>query len=104
VAPVPLGSGIFAPVPNVGIASRSGGYTPFAHSLARLVQFGCILGSGLGVAVSLSDGDLGAVAPSRVREGLAKIGGLADDIVGATNNLEALATCQGDPFLALETA
>ena len=104
VAPVPLGSGIFAPVPNVGIASRAGGYTPFAHSLARLVQFGCILGSGLGVAVSLSDGDLGAVAPSRVREGLAKIGGLADDIEGATNNLDALATCQGDPFLALETA
>jgi hypothetical protein len=104
LSPVPLGAGIFAPVPNVGIAGRAAGYTPFAHSLARLVQFGCILGSALGVATSLAHESFEEAMPEHVRAGMARIGAGADDPAGAAGNRQALETCQGDPFLALELA
>ena len=103
-APVPLGAGIYAPVPNVGVASRAGGYTPFAHSLARLVQFGCILGSALGVATAMAEDRLDTLDHTRLHAELARIGALASDPAGLDGNRQALETCHGDPFLAREFA
>lgn len=100
-----LGAGLAAPVRNLGLACRAGGYTPYAHSLCRLVQYNVTLGAALGVAAALAPGDdLGAADPAAIRARLAEIGALADDRAGLERNPAVLAALRQDPVVAREWA
>ncbi len=103
-APILLGPGLASNVRNLGIASRSAGYTPFAHSLCRLVQFNATLGTALGVAASLSEDDLGRVPVSAIRSELSRQGILADDPAGIERNEAVRLAMQADPVIAREGA
>lgn len=103
-AHVVLGVGLFHAVRNLGIASRAGGYTPFAHSLCRLVQYNVTLGTALGVAAALADRDLGSVPLLAVRAELGRQGILSDDPAGLERNRNAQFALRTDPILKLESA
>lgn len=100
-----LGAGLAAPVRNLGLACRAGGYTPYAHSFCRLVQYNVTLGAALAVAASLAPGDdLGGADPAAIRSALATIGALADDRAGLDRNPQVLAALRQDPVIAREWA
>lgn len=101
-APVLLGPGLAANVVNLGMASRAGGYTPFAHSLCRLVQYNATLGVALGVAAGMAERDLGHVDGAAVRAELERHGMLADDPAGFARNALVHAAMQADPVIAME--
>lgn len=102
-AHVILDAGLFAGVRNLGIASRAGGYTPFAHSLCRLVQYNVTLGTALGAAAAMTDDDLGAVSAAELRSELSRQGILAADPAGFERNQNARTALKTDPILTLET-
>ncbi len=102
VAPIPLSTGLFEKIPNLGIASRAGGYTPFAHSLCRLVQFNANLGAALGVSAAFAERDLSEVPVEEIRKALQHLKILSDDREGAERNLEVLSALAKDPMFALE--
>lgn len=102
-AHVILEAGLFRGLRNLGIASRAGGYTPFAHSLCRLVQYNVTLGTALGVAAALTDDDLGALSLTELRAKLFRQGILADDPAGLERNMNARIALKTDPILTLET-
>lgn len=102
-AHVILEAGLFAGVRNLGIASRAGGYTPFAHSLCRLVQYNVTLGAALGVSAAMAADDLGAVSRAELRAELSRQGILADDPAGLERNMTARTALKTDPILTLET-
>ncbi|HEY9898210.1 MAG TPA: FAD-dependent oxidoreductase [Pantanalinema sp.] len=103
-AHVVLEAGLFHAVRNLGIASRAGGYTPFAHSLCRLVQYNVTLGTALGVAAALAERDLGGVPLLEIRAELGRLGILSDDPTGLERNRNALFALRSDPILKLESA
>jgi hypothetical protein len=102
-AHVILDSGRFAGITNLGIASRTGGYTPFAHSLCRLVQYNVTLGTGLAVAATLGD-SLTDVSSQDVRRVLAELDMLVDDPAGLAENAIGGPILQADALFARETA
>lgn len=102
-AHVILEAGLFSGLRNLGIASRAGGYTPFAHSLCRLVQYNVTLGTALGVAAAMTEADLGALSLTELRAELSRQGILADDPAGLERNLNARTALKTDPILTLET-
>ncbi len=102
-AHVILEAGLYSGVRNLGIASRAGGYTPFAHSLCRLVQYNVTLGTALGVSAAMAGSDLGAVSVAEVRAELSRQGILADDPLGFERNQNARTALKTDPILTLET-
>jgi hypothetical protein len=101
-AHVNLDAGLAAGVSNLGIASRAAGYTPFAHSVCRLVQYNVTLGAALGVAAALASEELGQVAVEDVRAELARHGFLADDPSGFERNAAIARAMETDEVLALE--
>jgi hypothetical protein len=101
-APVLLEPGLAANVVNLGIASRAGGYTPFAHSLCRLVQYNVTLGTALGVAASMASDDLGRVSVAEVRSTLDRLGFLADDRAGFERNAIVRQAMREDAVIAME--
>jgi hypothetical protein len=103
-AHVVLDAGLASTVRNLGIASRAGGYTPFAHSLCRLVQYNVSLGAALAVAATLAGDDLGDVDVAEVRRVLDRQGALADDPAGLERNAGIRLALQADPVLAREAA
>ncbi|MBO9540732.1 FAD-dependent oxidoreductase [bacterium] len=103
-AHVVLETGLFHAVRNLGIASRAGGYTPFAHSLCRLVQYNVTLGTALGVAAAFAERDLGAVPLLEIRAELGRQGILSDDPAGLERNRNAQFALRSDPILKLESA
>lgn len=103
-APVLLEPGLASNVRNLGIASRAAGYTPFAHSLCRLVQYNATLGTGLGVAASMAGDDLGAVPAEAIRRELDRQGILADDPSGFEANAAVWSAMHADPVLAVEAS
>ena len=104
-AHVVLGAGLVTPVRNLGIASRAGGYTPYAHSLCRLVQYNVTLGAALAVAAAIAPADdLGAADLGAIRAQLARQGALADDRSGLDRNPSVLAALREDPIIAREWA
>jgi hypothetical protein len=103
-AHVVLDAGLASTVRNLGIASRAGGYTPFAHSLCRLVQYNVSLGAALAVAATLAGDDLGDVDVLELRRVLERQNALADDPAGLDRNAGIRLALQADPVLALEGA
>lgn len=103
-APILMGPGLAANVRNLGIASRAAGYTPFAHSLCRLVQYNATLGTALGVAASMTEDDLGRVPVSAIRHELERQGILADDPAGIERNAAVRLAMLADPVIAQEGA
>lgn len=102
---VVLGAGLATPVRNLGLACRAGGYTPFAHSLCRLVQYNVTLGAALAVAAAIAPGDdLGGADLAAIRARLAEQGALADDRAGLDRNPPVLAALRQDPVVAREWA
>jgi hypothetical protein len=101
-AHVALEAGLAQDVRNLGLASRAGGYTPFAHSLTRLVQYNVTLGAAIGVAAAMAADDLGEIDVQDVRSELAKQGALADDRTGLDRNAAVLQALRADPVIALE--
>lgn len=101
-APILMGPGLASNVINLGIASRAAGYTPFAHSLCRLVQYNATLGTALGVAASQAQDDLGAVDIAEIRQELERQGILADDPSGFDRNAVVRQAMQADAVIALE--
>lgn len=100
VAHVCLEAGLFERLDNLAIASRAAGYTPFAHSLCRLIGYNVALGAGLAVAAVVSNWRRPELR--LVRETLAQIGALADNREGEDNNQLALARWADNPLVALE--
>jgi hypothetical protein len=103
-APVLMDSGLASNVINLGIASRAGGYTPFAHSLCRLVQYNATLGTALGVSAAMAERDLGKVSVAEVRSELERLAMLADDPEGFARNVPVRMAMQADPVISLESA
>ncbi len=103
-APILMASGLASNVINLGIASRAGGYTPFAHSLCRLVQYNATLGTALGVSAAMAERDLGKVSVAEVRGELERLAMLADDPVGFERNAPVRTAMQADPVISLESA
>lgn len=103
-AHVVLEAGLFHAVRNLGIASRAGGFTPFAHSLCRLVQYNATLGTALGVAAALAERDLGEPPLAVIRAELERQEILSNDLVGLERNRNALLALRTDPILKLESA
>jgi hypothetical protein len=103
-AHVILEAGLARHVRNLGLATRAGGYTAFAHSLCRLVQYNATLGTALGVAAALADDDLGSVPVAAIRSELTRQGILADDRAGLERNERARVALAGDPIMSLEHA
>jgi hypothetical protein len=101
-AHVVLDAGLASNVRNLGVASRAGGYTPFAHSLCRLVQYNVTLGTGLAIAAHLAGDDLGDVDVARVRAELERQGILAADPAGLERNAAIRTALQADPVLRRE--
>jgi hypothetical protein len=101
-AHVILDAGLASNVRNLGLASRAGGYTPFAHSLTRLVQYNVTLGAALAVAATLAEDDLGAVDVAQVRAALDRQGILADDPTGLERNGQVRLALQADPVIQRE--
>lgn len=101
-AHVVLEAGLASNVRNLGIASRAGGYTPFAHSLTRLVQYNVTLGTALAVAATLADDDLGDVDVRAIRQQLDRLGILADDPTGLERNAGVRTALQADPIIQRE--
>lgn len=101
-AHVILEAGLASHVRNLGIASRAGGYTPYAHSLCRLVQYNVTLGTALGVAAAMAGDDLGEVPVEAIRQELGRQGILADDPTGFERNPAILEAMHADPVIALE--
>lgn len=91
-------------VSNLAIASRAGGYTPFAHSLCRLVQYNVTLGTGYGIAAALAEGDWRQVPAEAVRAVMASQGILADDPAGLAENTVGQLILRQDALYSLETA
>jgi hypothetical protein len=105
VARVALDAGFLARRDNVGIASRSGGYTPPAHALCRLVQYNATLGAALGVAAALAaGGDWREVPEGAIRDALARLEILADDQAGLAETPVSAARLLDDPLLRTEAA
>jgi hypothetical protein len=102
-AHVILDAGRFDAVTNLGIASRAGGYTAFAHSLCRLVQYNVTLGTGLAV-VSTLGGALTDVSADAVRQVLGELDMLVDDPVGLAENAIGGPILQADALFNRETA
>jgi hypothetical protein len=102
-AHVVLDAGRFQAITNLGIASRAGGYTAFAHSLCRLVQYNVTLGTGLAVAATMGD-DLTEASPAAVRQVLAELGILVDDPAGLAENAVGVPILQADALFSRETA
>jgi hypothetical protein len=98
-----LDAGLAAGVRNLGIASRAAGYTPFAHSVCRLVQYNATLGAGLGVAAAMAGGDLGEVDVAEIRAELSRHGFLAADPAGFERNEAIARAMETDEILALES-
>ncbi|MEB3285681.1 MAG: FAD-dependent oxidoreductase [Candidatus Sericytochromatia bacterium] len=103
-AHVNIDAGIARFISNLGIASRAAGYTPFAHSVCRLVQYNVTLGAALGVAACLSPDDLAAADVETIKSLLAERGHLANDPDGFDRNLLMMNALQADPVLCLEDA
>ncbi len=103
IAPILLDTGLAANVLNLGIASRAGGYTPFAHSLCRLVQYNATLGTALGVAASMADDDLGKVSVVELRSELGRMGILADDPKGFETHAAIRQAMREDALISLES-
>jgi hypothetical protein len=103
-AHVILDAGLAAHCPNLGLASRAAGYTPFAHSLCRLVQYNATLGAALGVASALAKDDFSAVPSETLRSELAYLGLAANDPLGLALNEQKRLAMQADPLLCLERA
>ena len=103
-APILLGPGLASNLLNLGIASRAAGYTPFAHSLCRLVQYNATLGTALGVAASLAEDDLGEVSVADIRRELERQGILADDPTGFERNAAVRQAMQADAVIRMEGA
>lgn len=101
-AHISLGAGLAAKVPNLGLATRAGGYTPFAHSLCRLVQYNATLGVALGVAAAMAQRELAEVAASDLREHLTRLDLLAADPAGFSRNTPLRLVLERDPVLRLE--
>jgi hypothetical protein len=99
---VVLAAGLAARVPNLGLASRAGGYTPFAHSFCRLVQYNATLGTALGVAAAMAGDDLGTVDAAAIRAELARQGALAADPAGFERNVAVAAALAADPVVSRE--
>lgn len=102
-AHVILEAGLTQSFQNLGLASRAGGYTPFAHSLCRLVQYNATLGTALGVAAALTAEDLKAVPLSEIRNELARQGCMADDPAGLERNPQVRIALLDDPLMRKET-
>lgn len=102
-AHVILDAGRFDQFPNLGLASRSAGYTPFAHSLCRLVQYNVTLGAALAVAATLGD-SLAEVPADTVRRRLAELDLLVDDPSGLEGNAIGAPILEADALFAKETA
>lgn len=102
VAPIPLEAGLFQDIENLGIASRAGGYTPFAHSLCRLVQYNATLGTALGIAAAFAESDLGSIPVDAIRGEMVRQGILADDQTGLERNALARDAFRKNPLFALE--
>jgi hypothetical protein len=103
-AHVVLDAGLAARVPNLGLASRAAGYTPFAHSVCRLVQYNVTLGAALGVAAHLSPRDLSQADVATIKACLASHGFLANDPGGFEHNAKIAKALKLDPILCLEQA
>jgi hypothetical protein len=103
-AHVVLDAGLASNVRNLGIASRAGGYTPFAHSICRLVQYNVILGTALAVAAAQAGADLGAVDVAAIRAELDRQGTLCADTTGLERNRVIRVALQADPVLQREVA
>ncbi|MDB5098765.1 MAG: hypothetical protein JWM80_3186 [Cyanobacteria bacterium RYN_339] len=97
-----LGAGLASAVRNLGLASRAGGYTPFAHSFCRLVQYNATLGTALGVAAAQAGEDLGVVPAAAIREELSRQGALAADPAGFERNPVVAAALRADPIISRE--
>ncbi|MNK71735.1 FAD dependent oxidoreductase [compost metagenome] len=103
-APIFMGPGLASNLLNLGIASRAAGYTPFAHSLCRLVQYNATLGTALGVAASFAEDDLGAVSVADIRRELERQDILADDPTGFERNATIRQAMQADAVIRMEGA
>ncbi|MEB3330404.1 MAG: FAD-dependent oxidoreductase [Candidatus Sericytochromatia bacterium] len=103
-AHVSLDAGLAAGVANLGLASRAAGYTPFAHSVCRLVQYNVTLGAALGVAAAQAPTDLAEVDVEEVRTELSRHGFLADDREGFERNAAVARAMETDAILALEAS
>lgn len=103
-AHVVIDAGLAAHIRNLGLASRAAGYTPFAHSVCRLVQYNVTLGAALGVAAHLSPHDMSQANVDSIKSTLAQNGCLADDPSGFEQNASIGAAMRQDPILSLETA
>ncbi|HEY9721233.1 MAG TPA: FAD-dependent oxidoreductase [Oscillatoriaceae cyanobacterium] len=99
-AHVILEAGLAAGLSNLAIAGRAAGYTPFAHSLCRLVQYNVTLGAALGVAAAL--GGWNAVPTAELRAALAEHHLLADDPAGIERNAGIRRALSQDPLLLRE--
>jgi hypothetical protein len=97
-----LAAGLAAKQKNLGLASRAGGYTPFAHSFCRLVQYNATLGTALGVAAARAEDDLGEVPAAEIRAELERQGALAADPAGFERNVQVAAALAADPIVAWE--
>lgn len=102
-AHVILEAGLTRPFRNLGLASRAGGYTPFAHSLCRLVQYNATLGTALGVAAALAQDDLRAVQLPEIRQELLRQGIMAADPTGLERNPQVRIALLDDPLMRKET-
>ena len=101
-APIFMEPGLASNLRNLGIASRAAGYTPFAHSLCRLVQYNATLGTALGVAAAFAEDDLGTVSVPEIRRELDRQGILADDPSGVDRNEAVRLAMQADPVMTRE--
>jgi hypothetical protein len=102
-AHVILDSGRFAGLDNLGIASRAGGYTPYAHSLCRLVQYNVTLGAALAVAATMGPSLADTSIPA-VRQVLGELDMLVDDPAGLAENVVGVPILKADALFARETA
>lgn len=103
-AHVILDAGLFTSLANLGMAGRSGGYTPFAHSLCRLVQYNVTLGTALAVAATLAGDSLADVPVSTIRATLDRLGILVADPVGLAENAVGQPILQADALFQKETS
>jgi hypothetical protein len=103
-AHVILDAGICSTIPNLAIASRAAGYTPFAHSLCRLVQYNVTLATALGVSVTIAGRTFAEVDMPTLREELKKVGALADDPTGTGLQPKMVEGLLADALIAQEVA
>ncbi|MEB3237326.1 MAG: aminotransferase class V-fold PLP-dependent enzyme [Candidatus Sericytochromatia bacterium] len=113
VAPVVPGAGWLADWTNVGMASRSAGYTAPAHALCRLVQYNVVMGTGLAAAVAVHlgrrgpgpTGTLAADEPAETLRAVLAEAGLANDDLAGLDETPGRATgLADDPLVRGEAA